>query len=197
MLLSSFVCNFPVLRAPQTTKLREQRLKEAVALHQFQTDASDMEAWIMETFRQVSSQEVGHDEFSTQTLARKQREIEEEIQSHRPLIDSLHEQAQALPQAYINFPQVCVPCSSCFFNDDMLFVVLNYCLLLTIRWMAAYLLLSNAMKNWSLCQQLGVRLWKAPWPSTVCTVKLMPARSGWKKKSNGYMAWRSLQNWRT
>uniref|UniRef100_H2TZA2 Spectrin beta chain n=1 Tax=Takifugu rubripes TaxID=31033 RepID=H2TZA2_TAKRU len=76
----------------ETTKLREQSLKESVALHQFQTDANDMEAWIMETFRQVSSQEVGHDEFSTQTLARKQREIEEEIKSHRPLIDSLHEQ---------------------------------------------------------------------------------------------------------
>ncbi|XP_035999097.1 spectrin family protein isoform X1 [Fundulus heteroclitus] len=90
----------------ETTKLREQSLKESVALHQFQTDASDMEAWITETLRQVSSQEVGHDEFSTQTLARKQREIEEEIQSHRPLIDSLHEGAQALPQAYANFPQV-------------------------------------------------------------------------------------------
>uniref|UniRef100_A0A3Q1ELG8 Spectrin beta chain n=1 Tax=Acanthochromis polyacanthus TaxID=80966 RepID=A0A3Q1ELG8_9TELE len=87
-------------------ELREQNLKEAVALNQFQTDANDMEAWIMETLRQVSSQEVGHDEFSTQTLARKQREIEEEIQSHHPLIDSLQEQAQALPQAYIGFPQV-------------------------------------------------------------------------------------------
>ncbi|XP_059207001.1 spectrin family protein isoform X1 [Centropristis striata] len=90
----------------ETTKLREQSLKEAVALHQFQTDANDMEAWIMETLRQVSSQEVGHDEFSTQTLARKQREIEEEIQSHRPGIDSLHEQVQALPPAYIDYPQV-------------------------------------------------------------------------------------------
>ncbi|XP_035483047.2 spectrin family protein isoform X3 [Scophthalmus maximus] len=90
----------------ETTKLREQKLKEAVALLQFQTDADDMEAWIMETLRQVSSHEVGHDEFSTQTLARKQREIEEEIQSHRPLIESLHEQVQALPQAYVQFPQV-------------------------------------------------------------------------------------------
>lgn len=101
-------CNFLVLPACQTTKLREQSLKEAVALHQFQTDANDMEAWIMETLRQVSSTEVGHDEFSTQTLARKQREIDEEIQSHRPGIDSLHEQVQALPQAYVHFPQVCV-----------------------------------------------------------------------------------------
>uniref|UniRef100_A0A8C9R2L0 Spectrin beta chain n=1 Tax=Scleropages formosus TaxID=113540 RepID=A0A8C9R2L0_SCLFO len=87
-------------------QLREQRLKEAVALHQFQTDANDMEAWIMEALRQVSSQDVGHDEFSTQTLARKQREVEEEIRSHRTLIDSLHEQALALPPAHARSPQV-------------------------------------------------------------------------------------------
>ncbi len=55
---------------------------------------------------QVSSQEVGHDEFSTQTLARKQREMEEEIQSHRSLIDSLHEQALTLPEAVAQSPQV-------------------------------------------------------------------------------------------
>ncbi|KAK1882771.1 Spectrin beta chain non-erythrocytic 1 [Dissostichus eleginoides] len=89
-----------------TTKLREQSLEEAVALQQFRTDANDMEVWIMETLRQVSSQEVGHDEFSTTTIARKQREIEEEIQSHRPGIDSLHEQVQAMPEAYLTIPQV-------------------------------------------------------------------------------------------
>uniref|UniRef100_A0A3P9A8M7 Spectrin beta chain n=1 Tax=Esox lucius TaxID=8010 RepID=A0A3P9A8M7_ESOLU len=89
----------------EMSQLREQQLKEAVALHQFQTDANDMEAWIMETLRQVSSQEVGHDEFSTQTLARKQREVEEEIQSHRTLIDSLHEQALSLPTVHANSPQ--------------------------------------------------------------------------------------------
>ncbi|KAJ4930360.1 hypothetical protein JOQ06_019364 [Pogonophryne albipinna] len=90
----------------ETTKLREQSLKEAVVLQQFQTDANDMEVWIMETLRQVSSQEVGHDEFSTTTIARKQREIEEEIQSHRPGIDSMHEQVQAMPEAYLTIPQV-------------------------------------------------------------------------------------------
>lgn len=86
-----------------------------------------MEAWIMETFRQVSSQEVGHDEFSTQTLARKQRETEEEIKSHRPLIDLLHEQAQGLPQAYVHFPEVFV---LSFFEDIALFVILKRVLLL-------------------------------------------------------------------
>ena len=86
--------------------MREQRLKESVALHQFQTDASDMDAWLGDTLRQVSSQELGHDEFSTQTLARKQREVEEEIQSHRPVIESLQEQVLSLPEAYAQHPQV-------------------------------------------------------------------------------------------
>ncbi|KAJ8372951.1 hypothetical protein AAFF_G00272750 [Aldrovandia affinis] len=90
----------------EVSRLREQQLKEALALHQFQTDANDMEAWIMETLRRVSGPEVGHDEFSTQTLARKQREVEGEIQSHRALIDSLHEQALGLPSAYAHSPQV-------------------------------------------------------------------------------------------
>ncbi|KAJ3589035.1 hypothetical protein NHX12_009883 [Muraenolepis orangiensis] len=90
----------------QTSQLREQSLKESVALQQFQTDASDMDTWLADTLRQVSSQEVGHDEFSTQTLARKQREVEEEIQSHRPLIDSLQEQVVALPEAYAQHPEV-------------------------------------------------------------------------------------------
>lgn len=91
-----------------------------------------MEAWISETLRQVSSPEVGHDEFSTQTLARKQREIDEEIQSHRPGIDSLHEQVQALPQAYLHIPQVCALCFSYFLSDDMFVEVLNYCLWLIV-----------------------------------------------------------------
>ncbi|KAJ7996636.1 hypothetical protein DPEC_G00239100 [Dallia pectoralis] len=90
----------------EMSQLREQQLKEAVALHQFQTDASDLDVWILETLRQVSSQELGHDEFSTQTLARKQREVEEEIQSHRTLIDSLHEQALSLPKVHANSPEV-------------------------------------------------------------------------------------------
>ncbi|XP_023659319.2 spectrin beta chain, non-erythrocytic 1-like isoform X1 [Paramormyrops kingsleyae] len=90
----------------EASREREQHLREAVALHQFQTDANDMEAWILETLRRVSSPDLGHDEFSTQTLARKQREVEEEIQSHRILIDSLHEQALGLPPAYARSPQV-------------------------------------------------------------------------------------------
>lgn len=37
----------------QASQLHEQGLKESVAFHQFQTDANDMEAWILETLRLV------------------------------------------------------------------------------------------------------------------------------------------------
>lgn len=86
----------------------------------------------MDTLRQVSSQEVGHDEFSTQTLARKQREVEEEIQSHRPLIDSLHEQAQTLPQSFINSPQVCNRAIVLYCIRSVFFFLLNLLLMLSV-----------------------------------------------------------------
>uniref|UniRef100_A0A452U5T6 Spectrin beta chain n=1 Tax=Ursus maritimus TaxID=29073 RepID=A0A452U5T6_URSMA len=50
--------------------------------------------------------ELGHDEFSTQALARQHRALEEEIRSHRPALDALREQAAALPPALSHTPEV-------------------------------------------------------------------------------------------
>ncbi|XP_051791286.1 spectrin family protein isoform X2 [Erpetoichthys calabaricus] len=90
----------------EESQKREQRLREAVALYQFQADANDMEAWIIDTLRIVSSPEVGHDEYSTQTLMKKQKDVEEEILNHRAIIDSLHEQALSLPPEQTRTPEV-------------------------------------------------------------------------------------------
>ncbi|XP_075425832.1 spectrin beta chain, non-erythrocytic 2 isoform X1 [Ascaphus truei] len=85
---------------------REQRLREASSYYQFQADADDAEAWILDTLRLVSTSEVGHDEYSTQTLLKKHKDVEEEILNHRPAIDTLHEQARTLPPAYSRSPEV-------------------------------------------------------------------------------------------
>uniref|UniRef100_A0A8C0JAC8 Spectrin beta, non-erythrocytic 2 n=1 Tax=Chelonoidis abingdonii TaxID=106734 RepID=A0A8C0JAC8_CHEAB len=85
---------------------RERRLHEASSLYQFQADADDMEAWLMDALRLVSSPEVGHDEYSTQSLVKKHKDVEEEIQNHRPAIAALHEQAQSLPPAFAHAPEV-------------------------------------------------------------------------------------------
>ncbi|CAK6449781.1 unnamed protein product [Pipistrellus nathusii] len=85
---------------------RAQRLAQAASLYQFQADANDMEAWLEDALRLVSSPELGHDEFSTQALARQHRALEEEIRGHRPTLDALREQAAALPPALSSSPEV-------------------------------------------------------------------------------------------
>ncbi|XP_066108252.1 spectrin beta chain, non-erythrocytic 2 isoform X2 [Saccopteryx bilineata] len=85
---------------------RAQRLAQAASLYQFQADANDMEAWLVDALRLVSSPELGHDEFSTQALARQHRALEEEIRGHRPTLDALREQAAALPPVLNRTPEV-------------------------------------------------------------------------------------------
>lgn len=77
---------------------RKKRLEGALALHQFQADADDVDTWMLDALRIVSSGETGHDEFSTQALVRKHKDAAAEVSSYRPVIDSLHEQASSLPR---------------------------------------------------------------------------------------------------
>lgn len=82
----------------QHAAVTRRRLEEALALHQFQADADDVDAWTLDALRIVSSGETGHNEFSTQALVRKHKDAAAEVASYRPVIDSLHEQAATLPK---------------------------------------------------------------------------------------------------
>ncbi|XP_039200273.1 spectrin beta chain, non-erythrocytic 1 isoform X3 [Crotalus tigris] len=84
----------------QLSSIRKKRLEEASLLHQFQADADDIDTWMLDILKIVSSNDVGHDEYSTQSLVKKHKDVAEEIASYRSIIDSLHEQAKALPQEY-------------------------------------------------------------------------------------------------
>ncbi|KAM7026690.1 spectrin beta chain, non-erythrocytic 1 isoform X4 [Parus major] len=90
----------------QLSAIRKKRLEEASLLHQFQADADDIDAWMLDILKIVSSNDVGHDEYSTQSLVKKHKDVAEEIASYRPTIDSLHEQAKALPQEHAESPDV-------------------------------------------------------------------------------------------
>ncbi|XP_021031755.1 spectrin beta chain, non-erythrocytic 1 isoform X3 [Mus caroli] len=90
----------------QLSAIRKQRLEEASLLHQFQADADDIDAWMLDILKIVSSNDVGHDEYSTQSLVKKHKDVAEEITNYRPTIDTLHEQASALPQAHAESPEV-------------------------------------------------------------------------------------------
>ncbi|XP_039594856.1 spectrin beta chain, non-erythrocytic 1 isoform X2 [Polypterus senegalus] len=82
----------------QLSAFRKKRLEEAYNLHQFQADADDIDTWMLDILRIVSSSDVGHDEYSTQSLVRKHKDVAEEIGNYRPVIDSLHDQAKSLPE---------------------------------------------------------------------------------------------------
>nr|XP_056708614.1 spectrin beta chain, non-erythrocytic 1 isoform X1 [Euleptes europaea] len=84
----------------QLSAIRKKRLEQASLLHQFQADADDIDTWMLDILKIVSSSDVGHDEYSTQSLVKKHKDVAEEIASYRLTIDSLHEQARGLPQEH-------------------------------------------------------------------------------------------------
>lgn len=69
-------------------------------------DADDIDTWMLDVLRIVSSVDVGHDEFSAQALVKKHKDVAEEISSYRPVIEALHEQVQTLPPEKANSVEV-------------------------------------------------------------------------------------------
>ncbi len=72
---------------------RKKRLLEAVDFYQFFADADDVDTWMLDTLRLVSSEDVGRDEASTHALLKKHRDVTDELQNYNSVIQALHEQA--------------------------------------------------------------------------------------------------------
>ena len=63
---------------------------------QFFADADDVDAWMIDTLRLVSSEDVGKDEASVQSLIKKHKEVTDELKNYESTIAALHEQAANL-----------------------------------------------------------------------------------------------------
>ena len=63
---------------------------------QFFADADDVDTWMLDTLRLVSSEDVGRDEASVQSLLKKHRDISDELENYSTVIQALHEQAANL-----------------------------------------------------------------------------------------------------
>lgn len=90
----------------ELSAIQKKRLEEAANVHQFKADGDDIDVWMLDILRIVSSNDVGHDEYSTQALVKKHKDVGEEVASYRQIIDSLHEQGRSLPDEYYNSPEV-------------------------------------------------------------------------------------------
>lgn len=75
-------------------------LQEALNFFQFSTETDDLVAWLQDAYRLVSSEDFGHDEYSTQSLLKKHRGVSEAIDKHRLHVVTLRKHMVALPLRY-------------------------------------------------------------------------------------------------
>ncbi|XP_073405375.1 spectrin beta chain, non-erythrocytic 4 isoform X1 [Dendrobates tinctorius] len=76
------------------------KLQEASSFHQFNADTVELAGWLQDTYRLVSSDDFGHDEFSTQSLVKKHRAATEEIEKHRATVLGLRKLLSELGAEY-------------------------------------------------------------------------------------------------
>jgi spectrin beta len=75
---------------------RRKRLEDAVDYHQLFADAEDIDAWMLDALKLVSSEDVGRDEGHVQSLLKKHKDVADELKAYSETIEQLHKQAQGL-----------------------------------------------------------------------------------------------------
>uniref|UniRef100_A0A8C8D622 Spectrin beta chain n=1 Tax=Oncorhynchus tshawytscha TaxID=74940 RepID=A0A8C8D622_ONCTS len=85
---------------------RRQNLQDTQRFFQFQGEADDLKAWLLDAKRQMTSDEVGHDEYTTQRLLKRHRGLRDDVAKNGATIDALTKQAAALPEELRNTPDI-------------------------------------------------------------------------------------------
>ncbi|XP_069500595.1 spectrin beta chain, non-erythrocytic 4 isoform X1 [Ambystoma mexicanum] len=80
--------------------IHQQKLQEALNFYQFSSDTDDLVAWLQDTYRIVSSDDFGHDEYSTQSLMKKHKGVIDEIEKHRASVLALRKHLSLLAPEY-------------------------------------------------------------------------------------------------
>ncbi|XP_051513041.1 spectrin beta chain, non-erythrocytic 4-like isoform X1 [Myxocyprinus asiaticus] len=81
-------------------------LQEALDFFQFSTETDDLLAWLQDAYRLVSSEDFGHDEYSTQSLLKKHRGVRDSIDKHRVQVVGLRKHMVGLPLHYRELDEV-------------------------------------------------------------------------------------------
>ncbi|XP_062862945.1 spectrin beta chain, erythrocytic [Trichomycterus rosablanca] len=85
---------------------RKQNLQDTQHFFQFQGDADDLKAWLLDAIQYMSVEDVGHDEYTTQRLLKKHRSLRDEAAKNGATIDALTKQANSLPEELKNTPDI-------------------------------------------------------------------------------------------
>uniref|UniRef100_A0A670J6R8 Spectrin beta chain n=1 Tax=Podarcis muralis TaxID=64176 RepID=A0A670J6R8_PODMU len=82
----------------------KKNLQDAESFFQFQVDADDLMAWLQDAHRLVSSEDVGHDEYSTLALVKKHRDLLDDVADNKRVMYNLNRQAQNFPTEFRDDP---------------------------------------------------------------------------------------------
>ncbi|ULT90413.1 hypothetical protein L3Y34_008629 [Caenorhabditis briggsae] len=85
---------------------RKERLAGGVEYYQFFTDADDVDRYLYDTLRVMSSEDVGKDEGTVQLLLKKHDDVTDELQNFDQHIKVLHAKAESLPQEAREHPDI-------------------------------------------------------------------------------------------
>ncbi|XP_037096955.1 spectrin beta chain, erythrocytic isoform X1 [Syngnathus acus] len=85
---------------------RKQNLQDTQRFFQFQGDADELMAWLLDAKRQMSSDDTGHDEYTTQRLVRRHDDLCNETAKTAVTVDALSKQANGLPEELLNTPDI-------------------------------------------------------------------------------------------
>ncbi|XP_051941422.1 spectrin beta chain, erythrocytic isoform X2 [Hippocampus zosterae] len=85
---------------------RNQSLQDTRRFFQFQGDADELAAWLLDADRQMRSEDAGHDEYTTRRLLRRHHDLRDEAVKTAATVDALSKQADALPEELLNTPDI-------------------------------------------------------------------------------------------
>ncbi|XP_057715073.1 spectrin beta chain, erythrocytic isoform X2 [Corythoichthys intestinalis] len=85
---------------------RKQNLQDTQKFFQFQGDADELTAWLQDAKREMSSDDVGQDEYTTQRLLRRHDDLRNEATKTAATVDALSKQANGLPEELLNTPDI-------------------------------------------------------------------------------------------
>lgn len=83
-------------RLKELQAIRTMRLTDAVDFHKFFTDANDVDAWMIDIFRLVTSKDVGVDEVNAESLLKKHKKLQKDLENFKKVVIDLHEQSERL-----------------------------------------------------------------------------------------------------
>ncbi|XP_063803271.1 spectrin beta chain, erythrocytic [Pseudophryne corroboree] len=81
-------------------------LRDTENFFQFQVDAEDLVTRMQETYTIMQTDDIGHDEYSTNVLIKKHKDLLDDIMLNRKALEGLNYQVQTFPEEYKTSPEI-------------------------------------------------------------------------------------------